>query len=1120
MATVIANSALLLGPLALSTTAREIQKTEELSALALGSALLIANPTAASAASAFQVLTQSGVVSHPLFRPANDNQDPLPTDIQGRALLLAKNADAALEGLKKEGEAQTEKTPEDIRAFLEHHQALAADLAALASTPFENSEDAEFVHGRLTALAAGTYDILKNVSKDCGVPELENRARLYTGLRLVVEGDLETAETALSEVEKEFPEAAAVVDRIAGDRMRSRNLMALDLWKLHIEESRLLETGEGHTIGGHALGMITWLATRGEKTGLDRISERWSTEADLVWEVEKRLTSGEAETIRQALKEIRREGPPALRERAAEIVSYGKSFDTEGRLLIENLIHHVSRLKENRAGTVLQAAYDLNLFQHHSETAKAVTAFLAETSREPGVRVAADDQLAKLGGDRTPFEILWDEMRTSGKEADAVDIALIAVGGGMGRMAARPLFGYLVRAGLKEFTAMALAGAVGFAVETNAIWALNTARSAVTGDLSTVLSSENLLKTYKANLLSMTAMKISGRIGSLHGPGLGHAFGLGGMMAGHFANEELGYADRPSGGAKETVIVSAFEYFKFGMACELLQGGPLVEKPATAESFEPQSSLRLLESAPSLGKGLRLPDGETPRAYLERLLKPDVSEENWRRIESLLLSSDASAEATIREIRTALSREMGGAYEDMGAVSRSIDRIMAERGVDSGLLTADVMDGKAQRSADPSEFGPTMHALRFLTGTLSLQFLPDEVPVYRTVAPEALSGEGGVLAMSPNTKGLSTWSVGAQGKRIAADYAETADTPTVLVRSTVGELRRAGLIANDNVAVTGNALELHHVDGKSVRVSVAETNPPAGAPALSHAAGLGAVAGPWGLHSFLASQGLPDSAALLASGLVFAAPVAIGMIWGKVMLPGVKAERATAKLSGVRESRSPQSTREIKPATEDFSRIGEEQEQNHWQVKRMEASLTDPTWNRSMEGVADKIEAFHPDVRDFSSQAGFCLWRFSRYEALFRVYQSTKNPKDLFALEAHWHTEVLPAIQELTATRFYKLREAYAQKLDEANASLVSLEYALTRLKVDASKTDRSIDFEFRVKDLGDLPLDPNDPLGSLEKFPAGDLVTIQVKATTPDARAKVERALSGRPLLRVEINP
>jgi hypothetical protein len=187
----------------------------------------------------------------------------------------------------------------------------------------------------------------------------------------------------------------------------------------------------------------------------------------------------------------------------------------------------------------------------------------------------------------------------------------------------------------------------------------------------------------------------------------------------------------------------------------------------------------------------------------------------------------------------------------------------------------------------------------------------------------------------------------------------------------------------------------------------------------------------------------------------------------------------------------------------------------HWHAKILEASLMNPLWLSTMEALVEKNGTMNRDMQDFSSQAGFCLWRFAQYERLFEAYQSSNKSADLDVSEVFWHKEIVPAWNSVRETRFYQLREAYEKKIDEANAGLGALEYELIRLKLEASKKDRSIDYEFEVKDLVDLPLDPNKPLRSLDRFPAEDLVTVKVRTTTPEARSQVEETLRSKNLLK-----
>lgn len=172
----------------------------------------------------------------------------------------------------------------------------------------------------------------------------------------------------------------------------------------------------------------------------------------------------------------------------------------------------------------------------------------------------------------------------------------------------------------------------------------------------------------------------------------------------------------------------------------------------------------------------------------EVLLK-EYGPENFKKIE-FLLASDDTARARIETLRAKIADKAGHRYTDLDGTRRVVDEVLKEEGVDFAAwrsgpktrLETDVMDG-----------------------VLLFKLLPNEVPVYRTTTRGGEAGENG----------SSWWGFGEKGMEVAAIY---GNGRRHMVRTTLGDLRKAGIVRSDEMPVagnpaSGNSVELYHRPG-------------------------------------------------------------------------------------------------------------------------------------------------------------------------------------------------------------------------------------------------------------------------------------------------------------------
>lgn len=172
---------------------------------------------------------------------------------------------------------------------------------------------------------------------------------------------------------------------------------------------------------------------------------------------------------------------------------------------------------------------------------------------------------------------------------------------------------------------------------------------------------------------------------------------------------------------------------------------------------------------------------------VQNFFRGEFGESNFRRIEFLFSDSDVSR-ARIQEIRNQIAERAGHRYTNLESLQNLVNSVLKEEGIDI----------EAWRRERPSDHLDAMSD-DVLRGVLLVQLLPDEVPLFRSTEP--------FRADQADPGGSSYWGVGSEGMDVASSYMAPG---RIFTRTTVGDLRRAGVIRTDEVAVTGNALELYH----------------------------------------------------------------------------------------------------------------------------------------------------------------------------------------------------------------------------------------------------------------------------------------------------------------------
>ncbi len=191
----------------------------------------------------------------------------------------------------------------------------------------------------------------------------------------------------------------------------------------------------------------------------------------------------------------------------------------------------------------------------------------------------------------------------------------------------------------------------------------------------------------------------------------------------------------------------------------------------------------------------------SPKAIVD-FLRSTYGEARFQRIE-FLFSDSSLSRARINKIRARVAAKAGGQYKNVNELRRIIDMVLKEDGID---LNAWKKEKGQQFEKNGNAFDKqkldTVHK-DALEGVLLIQLMPDNVPLYRSIET-AHAGKASKI-------GSSYWGVGDNGMKVASSYA----TPQrIFIKTTLGEMRKRGIVRSDEMAVTGNALELYHAEYK------------------------------------------------------------------------------------------------------------------------------------------------------------------------------------------------------------------------------------------------------------------------------------------------------------------
>lgn len=1060
MATVFANSALMMGPLALSAGTQPILQAEEASRLAVTSLLMMVNPAAAVSLNAFHEMTRSGAASHPLFRPANDN-----------GIAESQDADELIsigDQSKTDGDYATA-----IRAY---EKALHLDpenseiLFDLAQADFGNGDFSSAARGLSAYLSKpgnSRFDEARKLRLEANENDLkrieDGQIELGESHDIEIErvrAEINTDEAMLLALNADSISANIETRRFAPSEQLAAQFAAFSAVSFEeAEDADFVQDRLSH------LTAATYGALETDASASDRPEVR---ERAPLYKAQKALALGEIDEATEILEPLQEKFPEAaaLRDHTLFAAACQRLSDEKTDEAVEILTPLRDRLPAadrllTRLGHVSPRVVNLQalaVWENYIEDRKAVeidgdTSLLGMAFG--GIQYAVE---GKTGHERiyAKWELetdLLDEVRKrlTARQNDTIDGALAAIAAD-GPEALRSRADAL----RKE--------------------PHSTDGSSLLGQMVRHLADGGKNEEGARFLIEQAEQH------ALHFQGHRTAFALCGLMR-DAAGDNLGLRE------------AALD--RIGN----LQGSKSFSKIAW-DAVQTEDPL-------SIGVELLVLKGATRVGALARLAVGEKIALTGRKAVVLGMAAEVGAEGTT----------LWAANTTQEAASQDVGRVLTPLHLAKGLGASLLMVPNIKGFQALGKFS----AITLETGA-----------ALTWVLTHGWSLGGMVLSTQTSQRlGLTETPEGGLKESLVHDligYAKFAVAPRAVDHALGAKHVQATRDLQAKIERTESTLR------------IAPPKPPAELPAFaeanSHAYG---VAGPAGVYGLLTSQGLPQSVALLGGAMAFA-PFAVGMIWGKVMLPGAskraaapaapepisflarqarpvqevspveavaKVENITAKLpQAVSEKLVEKSAEdpEIAVLREDLLKTMTLQLSHSGSLA---SSLESPSLRRTLDALSTKNPALRADIAAFSEQAKVCRERIADHENAARVALESGDLFEISQAAVRWDAKVAPEIDKLKESNYYLLHAAYDAAVDRAVAAAGKQEFELTRLKVEANVKGLSMDFRIEVKNLEDLPLDPQNPVGSLETWSARDLVTIEVTADNPGHLAEIQKTLS-----------
>lgn len=484
---------------------------------------------------------------------------------------------AGLAGLKPEEVGGI--TKKDAIAAVE---GLAQNYLSLADQSYADPKDTEMVRKELNDLAAECFSMLSRFAAADGEPEVQRMAKVYEGYALIAQGKIDEGVAVLTPLRK-IPQADRILKSIEKSKLRLVNLSAVETWMSYNKD---LERAETDSAKG-------WMS----RTSVSNVTEKWSKEHAIAKAVKEKLESGEADSMEEALKLLAKSGDATLKERADYYLSGSSRANGTGP--IGDLVAYASGQPPSMsdAQRIMAKSFDNEAQKGAVESAFAFYSLIQAASPEEDLKKRAQSNMDALQGKAGFGRSVEKFFKMHSGEGLAFDIGLMFVAAGLGNLAKLRMLTKLEQAGVNGYKAVAIANAVGIGTEATLFWGGGTLKEAMFTDPSKVFTAEHLAKGWASSLIMIGGLKGFGKLAEGLGPraakslglmkeggqqmtfggkalvwGIGHAGGLGGMIASSHVNQGLGLTPKPLGGWKEGLVNEVFGYVQFAVAHKVADG--------------------------------------------------------------------------------------------------------------------------------------------------------------------------------------------------------------------------------------------------------------------------------------------------------------------------------------------------------------------------------------------------------------------------------------------------------------------------------------------------------------------------------------------------------------------
>ncbi len=568
---------------------------------------------------------------------------------QDMAMVQALEFDTAAASIDKIGKDLAKFHDADLKTkqeMISGLEAMAQQYSMLGTVQFDNKSDTKFVRKKLSDLSAKTYRILEDFSQADKDPAINGLAKTYRGRRYLAKGKIDKAlkvfkehrsdnmaaagftdeaaytahlDKAASDVEELFKAGKAeeaqklietlpnavfathgIIKQIETDKLRRLNVYALEAWRSFIIEGEAVEFDQAK--GWVASFVMFGETLAGSETIDDRLAKRWGLEKDLHSAVTKKIADGECNTVKEALLDIKANGPEKFHARSKELLDNEFQHSNDASFVLPHIIGYASALNYDETapsilGNVRPSQYLMDEAARINDqfmvpnTPGAIYAMIQASNTDESTKDAAGDAIEKLDDAKGFSDSLVAFWHSESLTSLALDIVTFKAAARVGANVFLNTEKALRAGGYSARATMYLSEGAGLVAENTILTPGMLVKAGAFTDTRRVYSPSHMAKEYGANLVMLFCTKglasrgaamlprvaraagwvVEGttelsRFGKLFTWAGGHAIGFRGMLASSVANHYLGLRQMASDNFGGVIAAEMYNYVKFAAA--------------------------------------------------------------------------------------------------------------------------------------------------------------------------------------------------------------------------------------------------------------------------------------------------------------------------------------------------------------------------------------------------------------------------------------------------------------------------------------------------------------------------------------------------------------------------